>query len=999
MRAAKKDAKYLDALTKSESEAKAARAETVVLKKRVVVLQKDFNRQTERTTLTLAKKNELLGATKAALAGEKEETKRLKKKLHLHEQRCKTHCVTLEYLPEKPFSALSENSSRARRLEQYMKCLEDLQSKMKMELTKDEALVAKLYWESVYQPVARKDSESECREPEPDKAPNEKAEEEWEKKWSVLFKLRYVADSEGSVSSAALRRIFIAAEMSNITGGKLDTLRLAMDQSIATRIKQYDIEYGEDGVTGGMWLDPNDVVREMLIAAEAAPGATYQLNLLADGRCFGDSRNTTFFALRIVFLDGHSSTATEAIWPLAILDCEEKRGAVRLLTRPMRKMLKHLQDVGCHLPEEYCRHFYGAGDEAKWETARSTNALADRIKDALVATGSLEDAENAKEQPANKEKAAPPLVQEEQPGEENGEERVECVAVRKLKEKKQRKARTCQFVSIEGVKKANPEKEPDVFVFSNSDGDDVEAQTDVPAEDCAPDIAFWNMHDSDCGDDTDFEQYDCQYETCPCSPSKLKTPAPIAPQREPVPWAKRKVTIVLWLSADMKFLLMSLGLKCATANHACIYCTCNIHQRHDWLVEARADASKRTAGDRPDHEKTCVCSAGDRTAKSINTDCEAHRGQSKTNLFPFIPREQCVIDTLHLLLRCMDRLIHVACTVILQVLGPTITNEEKQAEFLNKTLGPVFGKVMRKNRVSFSPPGGRVVIWKLNRVNGVGYRRLLNEFKFEDVIKLHGVISGGNRRMKNSTRKFVTHYQAAWDGFKDIYNAINCEKPFAMKARNMITKWFSLYVDDYLESDLPAPGSRMQCSKAFLASFLLTPYFHALLVHVPDFLKNGHNLRSFTGQNFERANNEHRLYWQNSSKVAGDEIPAIIRQHLRVLMNPIKNRRSNNDGALQCPHCSQKPYVYRKAMKNHLLENHKDQGWTAELFIGMVDASNESTVLRSLGADDLKRHITDVSFKSRKALKANSNAIDYATNHGDRRKFHKVCDDFLAAAH
>ena len=86
-------------------------------------------------------------------------------------------------------------------------------------------------------------------------------------------------------------------------------------------------------------------------------------------------------------------------------------------------------------------------------------------------------------------------------------------------------------------------------------------------------------------------------------------------------------------------------------------------------------------------------------------------------------------------------------------------------------------------------------------------------------------------------------------------------------------------------------------------------------------------------------------------------------------------------------------------MKNHLLENHKDQGWTAELFIGMVDASNESTVLRSLGADDLKRHITDVSFKSREALKTNSNAIDYATNHGDRRKFHKVCDDFLAAAH
>ena len=53
---------------------------------------------------------------------------------------------------------------------------------MKMELTEEEAGVAKLYWESVYEPIARKDAESEGREPEPDKAPNEKAEEEWEKK-------------------------------------------------------------------------------------------------------------------------------------------------------------------------------------------------------------------------------------------------------------------------------------------------------------------------------------------------------------------------------------------------------------------------------------------------------------------------------------------------------------------------------------------------------------------------------------------------------------------------------------------------------------------------------------------------------------------------------------------------------------------------------------------------------------------------------------------------
>ena len=74
-----------------------------------------------------------------------------------------------------------------------------------------------------------------------------------------------------------------------------------------------------------------------------------------------------------VYLDGFSSTATEAIWPLAILDCEEKRSAVRLLTRPLRKALKHLQLNGCVLPEEYSRHFYDETDFASWKTTCETS--------------------------------------------------------------------------------------------------------------------------------------------------------------------------------------------------------------------------------------------------------------------------------------------------------------------------------------------------------------------------------------------------------------------------------------------------------------------------------------------------------------------------------------------------------------------------------------------------------------------------------------------------
>lgn len=189
--------------------------------------------------------------------------------------------------------------------------VKELQTKLKMDLTEKEEDMATKYWNTVYGTVpVGADAESECRDAESERTPNEKATEEWEKKWKVLFKLRAAADKEGSVSSAAMRRVFMAAEICGINGGKLDRLKTAMDRSIATRIQQFDISYGEGDEHGGMWLDPQDVVREMLMAAGAKPGSKYSINVLADGRCFGDARNTTFFALRIVFLDGFSSTAS-----------------------------------------------------------------------------------------------------------------------------------------------------------------------------------------------------------------------------------------------------------------------------------------------------------------------------------------------------------------------------------------------------------------------------------------------------------------------------------------------------------------------------------------------------------------------------------------------------------------------------------------------------------------------------------------------------------------
>ena len=259
----------------------------------------------------------------------------------------------------KDYAACTPSAQYAKRKE-LSNLLEKGRERLRMpKLTDTEMSLTEQYWKETFATediTVAMDDDSEQREDE-DMAPNADDGPEvfgatWHDKWERLFRLRGVADSEGACSTTVLRRIFMAAEMNQVTGGKLDELRKAMDNGISKVIEFHELQY--EGVHAGVWLEPADVIRQMLMAAAAEPGRKYKINVLGDGRCFGSARNTTFFALRIVYLDGFSSTSNEAIWPLAILDTPEKRGPLRLLTQELRNALRHVQEKGLHLPEEYC---------------------------------------------------------------------------------------------------------------------------------------------------------------------------------------------------------------------------------------------------------------------------------------------------------------------------------------------------------------------------------------------------------------------------------------------------------------------------------------------------------------------------------------------------------------------------------------------------------------------------------------------------------------------
>ena len=343
-----------------------------------------------------------------------------------------------------------------------------------------------------------------------------------------------------------------------------------------------------------------------------------------------------------------------------------------------------------------------------------------------------------------------------------------------------------------------------------------------------------NMDDEGCGEDTDYEGYTCTNSECPCTSA--------------LPPTERHVSVKLWLAADYKFLLVVLGFKGATSKHPCIFCKANLSDPREWKKPRPLDERKAT--DLPDKEFSQHC----------------------TNLFKFIPRDRCRIDVLHMLLRCMDRFIHCAALVWLRCWAPHLDKDEDKLKALNAGLGKAFAKAAGQGSITFAEKSGSTKTWKLTRVGGSGYKRILENFCFADSLPAnHG-----------DTAKL---HQDTWNSFNDIYTHVNTKEPWGHeRLRDTLRLWFSTCVGGYC-----ADAEVMERNKPlYLASYLLTPYFHCLLCHVPQMIKFK-EIYSFTGQNFEKSNHVHQRIHAAASNHHSDNRPVLM-QNLRVLMNKMDAR-------------------------------------------------------------------------------------------------------------
>ena len=495
-----------------------------------------------------------------------------------------------------------------------------------------------------------------------------------------------------------------------------------------------------------------------------------------------------------------------------------------------------------------------------------------------------------------------------------------------------------------------------------------------------------SMDDSGC-EDTDYENFDCSDEKCACK---------AAPEGD---HAKRKATIKLWLAADYKFLLVVLGFKGATGHHACIYCKADLSNPSEW--KKVHDLDERKADDPPDADhgqpcknlfpfiprircridvlhlllrcmdryRTCPSTSISRTRTRSAIFISSHPSHSRptcltspwrhtlsaphvepqpvepqpaaTPYQPHLQNPKLSNPTSHFY--HYSRFIHTTAVLYLRCWMPNIDKDEDKLKVLNKGLAKKFAAAAGQGSITFAEKTGSKTTWKLTRVNGNGYKKILENFKFAEALP----------KANNETAQL---YQEMWDTFRDIYQHINTPEPWDSKRlSNTIRSWFASCLtisETETPFDLDTKGVKVKKNDPlFLASYLLTPYFHCLLCHISQMIEEG-EIFSFSGQPFEKCNHIHqRIQAAATNHIVGEDSKAVAQQHLRIRMNTVGTFAAE-EGAIPCDMvtCTSHSYTPNQWIahrKRHHGEEVKDESLAASMRAADKAQQKAATTLQS----------------------------------------------------
>ena len=299
--------------------------------------------------------------------------------------------------------------------------------------------------------------------------------------------------------------------------------------------------------------------------------------------------------------------------------------------------------------------------------------------------------------------------------------------------------------------------------------------------------------------------------------------------------------IELFMGGDMKFLLLIYGLDAANAQYSCLWCKCPASERWDMAKQwSFSDVSK---GARTIEEIQCLS----KLPKSRNKE---RFNCSRQPLFPCIPIDHVVIDKLHTFLRITDVLTNLLILELRRLDGIDKARCEKldRSKHTNLVVYENFLNVTCK--ISFkwyTCEDSNQLKWR--DLTGPEKLRLFNRM---DIPNLFPSLPNGSK------------VQHVWSVFMNLMNDLgkpNCSaENFESTAKDWVREFVTIYQTKHV-----------------------TPYIHALAMHIPEFIRRYGNVSLFSQQGLEKLNDTTtRNYFRSTNHRESEAMKQLMEKQNRL---------------------------------------------------------------------------------------------------------------------
>ncbi len=295
--------------------------------------------------------------------------------------------------------------------------------------------------------------------------------------------------------------------------------------------------------------------------------------------------------------------------------------------------------------------------------------------------------------------------------------------------------------------------------------------------------------------------------------------------------------IEYFLGGDMKFIALVCGIDAANAEYSCTWCKCSNMDRWDMdRTWSAFDTAK-----------------GARTTKEIEDYAKLPKSRMKFNcsrkpLFPFIPIDHVIIDTLHLFLRISDLLTNL------------LIQELRRQDGIEKATTVKLDRSKLTNLTAYET--------FLNHTCKICFQWYVSE----ETKKLQWRDLTGPEKIR-----LFTHID-----LPELFPLL----PNVSNIHHLWMQFWRLHCELKIECD---PDQLQGDIKNWVREFLtiyqtknVTPYVHAFAYHVPEFVRRYGNITMFTQEGLEKLNDITTKHYQRSTNHRDDALKQALEKRNRI---------------------------------------------------------------------------------------------------------------------